>query len=255
MMRAGWTWAAACRRGPSHEKADVRLQDAFKCFIGSAQCQPLVIIVSDGAGSAPLGGEAASLICRRLTVFTRRHFESTDALPSDELLQTWLDAIRNVIGEVAVRRNLAVRDFAATLILFISSGSESVVLHVGDGCAVLKDEDTNSWIAPSWPFHGEYASTTAFVTDEPRPNSSIVRHAGRISAVSVFSDGLERLALDLKARQPFAPFFDNIITPVAGSSSVGKDVELSNKLETFLDSDSINSRSDDDKTLILAVRR
>jgi hypothetical protein len=255
MMRAGWTWAAACRRGPSHEKADLRLQDAFKCFVGSAQCQPLVIIVSDGAGSAPFGGEAASLICRRLTVFLRRHFESTDALPTDELLESWLNAVRQAINDAAARRELAVRDFAATLILFISSGTESVVLHVGDGCAVLKDDGTNSWIAPSWPFHGEYASTTAFVTDEPQPNRCIVRHNGSVSAVSVFSDGLERLALDLKARQPFAPFFDRVIAPVAGSSSMGKDLELSNMLETFLDSDSINSRSDDDKTLVLAVRR
>jgi protein phosphatase 2C-like protein len=254
-MGASWTWAAACRRGPSHEKADVRLQDAFKCFVGRAQSQPLVIVVSDGAGSAPYGGEAASLICRTLTVFVRQHFSAADELPTDELLDCWLQQVRDVITAVAVRRGLAVREFAATLILFISSGTESVVLHVGDGCAVLRDEGTAAWIAPSWPFHGEYASTTAFVTDEPRPNSCIARHAGSISAVSVFSDGLERLALDLKARQPFAPFFDSVIAPVAGSASTGKDVELSGKLEAFLDSDGITSRSDDDKTLVLAVRR
>ncbi len=255
MTPAGWTWAVACRRGLAHEKADVRLQDAFKCFIGPGQGRPLVIVVSDGAGSAAFGGESASLICRTLTVLARQYFSSVDALPTDELLGRWLDDVRTVVADVAARRNLAARDFAATLILFISSGLESVVLHVGDGCAVLKDEDTATWIAPSWPFHGEYASTTAFITDEPRPNSCIVRHPRPISAVSVFSDGLERLALDLKARQPFAPFFDSIITPVASSASIGKNVELSAKLETFLDSSSVNSRSDDDKTLVLAVRR
>lgn len=255
MMRAGWTWAVACRRGPSHEKADFRLQDAFKCFIGSNENQPLIVIVSDGAGSATFGGEAASLICRRLTVNARRYFLSKSDLPTNELLESWLEEVREVINDVALRRNLTVRDFAATLILFISSGLETVVMHVGDGCAVVKDDDTNTWVAPSWPFHGEYASTTAFVTDEPRPKSSIVRHIGPISAVSVFSDGLERLALDLKARQPFAPFFDNVIAPVASSSSIGKDLELSYKLESFLDSDSVTSRSDDDKTLVLAVRR
>jgi hypothetical protein len=255
MTPAGWTWAVACRRGISHEKANVRLQDAFKCFTAPTQSKPLVIVVSDGAGSAAFGGEGASLICRTLTVCTRQYFSSADALPTDDLLEGWLKYIRDLIEIVASRRNLLPRDFAATLILLISSGLESVVLHIGDGCAVLKDEDTNTWIAPSWPYHGEYASTTAFVTDEPSPNACIVRHLKSISAVSVFSDGLERLALDLKARQPFAPFFDSIIAPVIGSALMGKDTDLSGKLDAFLGSDGVNSRSDDDKTLVLAVRR
>jgi Protein phosphatase 2C len=240
MTSAGWTWAVACRRGVSHEKANVRLQDAFKCFIASARSRPLVVVVSDGAGSAPFGGEGASLVCRKLTVYTRQYFSLTDELPTDDMLAGWLSDIRNLIEVVAARRNVAARDFAATLILVISSGLESVVLHVGDGCAVLRDEDSNTWVAPSWPFHGEYASTTAFVTDEPTPNTSIVRHLTPISAVSVFSDGLERLALDLAAKQPFAPFFDSIISPVAGSALIGKDIDLSSKLDSFLGGDGIN---------------
>jgi Protein phosphatase 2C len=255
MTQSSWTWASACRRGLSHEQAELRLQDAYKCFVYPSESRPLVIIVSDGAGSAALGGEGASLICRAVTNAARKHFSSSNALPTDELLQRWLDDIRDLLNAAAARRNLASRDLAATLIVFISSGTESVVLHVGDGCAVIKDADSSSWIALGWPCHGEYASTTAFVTDEPRPESSIVRHAGSVSAVSVFSDGLERLALDLKSRQPFVPFFERIIAPVAGSTSIGKDVELSGKLATFLGSDGVNSRSDDDKTLVLAVRR
>lgn len=255
MTQNGWTWAAACRRGPSHEKAEVRLQDAFKCFVASALNNPLVIVVSDGAGSATFGGEAASLICRALTVFTRNHFAAANNLPTDELLQTWLKAVRELLSATASRRNVAARDFAATLIFVISNGDESLVLHVGDGCAVLKDVETDSWIAPSWPFHGEYASTTVFVTDDPPPSTSIARYLRPVSAVSVFSDGLERLALDLKARQPFAPFFDNVIAPVRNSASSGKDAQLSTKLSMFLDSEGVNSRSDDDKTLVLAVRR
>src|SRR5580704_5919464 len=254
MTATSWTWAAACRRGASHVNADLRLQDAFKCFVGKGSAQPLVIVVSDGAGTAPYGGEAASLICRTLTSLIRQHFSATEELPSDETLGAWLQRARETLAAAAARRELTPRDFAATLILFISRGDETVVLHVGDGCAVVKDEATSTWIAPSWPYHGEYASTTAFITDEPL-NSCIARHSGSISAVSVFSDGLERLALDLKARQPFAPFFDRVITPVAESSFVGKDAELSGKINAFLDSESITSRSDDDKTLILAVRR
>ncbi len=250
-----WTWAVACRRGVSHEQADVRLQDAFKCFTASTPSRPIVIMVSDGAGSGSFGGEGASVICRALTLSTRSHFASSDALPTDELLEHWLRGARELVRTAALRRTLETREFAATLILLISSGAESVVLHVGDGCAVLRDEETGSWIAPSWPYHGEYASTTTFVTDEPDPTISIVRYPRPITAIAVFSDGLERLALDLRARQPFAPFFDSIMAPVFDSDAVGKDGGLSGKLNEFLGSDGVNSRSDDDKTLILAVRR
>lgn len=255
MTHDGWTWAAACRRGAAHERADTRLQDAFKCFVARTPSKPIVIVVSDGAGSATFGGEGASLVCRALTLRVRGHFAGSDMLPTDELLTRWLAEARELISAAASRRNLDPRDFAATLVFLISIGHESVVLHVGDGCAVLRDLETKEWIAPSWPFHGEYASMTAFITDDPAPNVSIVRHPRPISAISVFSDGIERLALDLRARQPFAPFFDSIIAPVDGSEASGKDIELSGKLGSFLAGESITSRSDDDKTLVLAVRR
>ena len=46
-----------------------------------------------------------------------------------------------------------------------------------------------------------------------------------------------------------------IVAPIDDSEVSGKDIELSGMLGSFLGGDSINSRSDDDKTLILAVRR
>ncbi|MGH9521872.1 MAG: PP2C family serine/threonine-protein phosphatase, partial [Terriglobales bacterium] len=196
MTHDGWTWAAACCRGAAHEKTDLRLQDAFKCFVARTPSKPIVVVVSDGAGSATFGGEGASLVCRALTIRVRAHFATTDMLPTDELLIQWLAEARELVSAAACRRNLELRDFAATLVFLISIGHESVVLHVGDGCAVLRDQETKEWIAPSWPFHGEYASTTSFITDDPPPNVVIVRHPRPISAISVFSDGIERLALD-----------------------------------------------------------
>src|ERR1039457_5569303 len=110
MTQTGWTWAVACRRGVSHEMANVRLQDAFKCFIAPTRSKPIVIIVSDGAGSAPFGGEGASLICRALTVCTRQYFSGVDALPPDDLLERWLQDARELVNVAASRRNVEARD-------------------------------------------------------------------------------------------------------------------------------------------------
>jgi hypothetical protein len=185
----------------------------------------------------------------------RQHFATIGSLPDADHLQDWIEAARLRIAAVADSRQLRTRDFAATLVLVVSDGKRSRALHVGDGCAVIRDATSGVWSAISWPDHGEYASSTYFVTDQPSPRLRVAEHNSDISALALFSDGLEQLVLDLRSRQPYSPFFDSMITPVASSASTGKDRELSRKLLSFLDSDQVNNRTEDDKTLILAVRR
>jgi hypothetical protein len=251
-----WNWAAASCRGVSHERAGTRIQDAFASFVtGEGSRRHFVGVVCDGAGSAERGGEGASLVCRTISVATRNHFRTSDTVPSQEKVQEWLDSARDLISAVASRRNLIPRDFAATLVLAISNGTNSLVAHVGDGCAVFKDESLGAWIAPSWPYHGEYASTTAFVTDEDGPRLQYVIHDQPIVAMAVFSDGIERLVLDLIAKQPHQPFFENMFRSLFGKATLGRDRALSVQLKAYLNGSSINSRTDDDKSLVLSVRR
>jgi hypothetical protein len=61
---------------------------------------------------------------------------------------------------------------------------------------VIKELRSDSWSAVSWPEHGEYASTTLFMTDDAELRLRISRGQMRIEAAALFSDGLERLALD-----------------------------------------------------------
>lgn len=255
MTRPAWTWAAARCRGVMHQRAGTRVQDAFACFAPQARGQPLVAVVSDGAGSTTHGGYGAALLCRCVCSQARQHFASVDSLPDVDHLRSWMQVGRQHIAAAAARRQLLLRDFAATLVLMVSDGAESRVLHVGDGCAVIRDATSGAWSAITWPDHGEYASMTYFVTDELPIRMQTAEHQGGISALALFSDGLEQLVLDLKARQPHGPFFDSMITPVASSSCAGKDRELSEKLSRFLNGAEINQRTEDDKTLILAVRR
>ena len=67
------------------------------------------------------------------------------------------------------------------------------------------------------------------------------------------TDGLERLALGFAARVSHRPFFDGLFSAVAASNNVGADRSLSRKLAAWLDSDSVNARTDDAKTFILAA--
>jgi hypothetical protein len=176
-------------------------------------------------------------------------------LPTDEMLWEWINVARQRISQAAQARELTARDFAATVIFSISSGANTLVAHIGDGSAVARCEETNEWTALSWPSQGQYASSTFFVTDTPEPKLIISRFDTPVSALALFSDGIERLALDMAAQKPFKPFFDGMIKPIASTQAEGCDLRLSQQLSSYLNSDAVNARTDDDKTLILAVCR
>lgn len=246
-----WTWAAARCRGTSHVADGSRCQDAFSSFILPGDI--LVGLLCDGAGSAAKGGEGASLVARVLGCCMRQHYRAQQSDPDDDTIFDWLDAARDTIAHAASQRDLRPRDFACTLVATVAHADRALVIHVGDGCVVGKSND--EWQALTWPAHGEYASTTYFVTDDPTPRVAIQRIDRPLSAVVAFTDGLERLALDFATQTPHAKFFDGIIAPVVQSQAEGRDRRLSQQLQTYLDSPAVNARTDDDKTLLLAVWR
>ncbi len=251
-----WSWACTASRGSSHIKTDTRLQDAFSCSSISVGSNQLFYgVVADGAGSASFGGQGASIVCRTMVTSIRALAGSGQLFPTDEQIESWIDASRDRINVAAQRRNLLPRDFASTLVAVLTSGEESVVVHIGDGCAVFRDLHSEEWVAPTWPEHGEFASTTYFVTDENSLRIRIYRVGAPISAVALFTDGLERLALDFQTKQPFAGFFSGIFKPLLQDIPPGKHVGLSKSLKAFLDSETITNRTDDDKSLIIAIRK
>jgi len=251
---SSWTWVAAAARGTTHARMDARLQDAYKCcFIENSE--NLFAIVSDGAGSAARGGEGASLTCRTLSSLVRTHYAHNRLAPSDETIRSWIDIVRARIDEAAQNRGLKRRDFAATIVCALSYKNGSTFIHIGDGCAVYKAKNSDEWLCASWPHNGEYASTTSFITDYPEPIVRITRINAQVDALCLLTDGLERLALEIAAQRPHRPFFDGLLRPLSASKMIGRDSTLSQQLAKYLDSSPINARTDDDKALILAVRK
>ncbi len=212
-------------------------------------------VLADGAGSAKKGGEGAWIATRVISQRARRHVASSARGPSEDQVRDWLDDARDAIGRAAAGRELAPRDFASTLILILLQPEEATLVHVGDGCAVGRVDNNSDWIALTWPAHGEFASSTHFLTEDPEPRVVITRHAHSITQVVAFTDGLERLALDFAALRPHSPYFDGMIAPIQSSAAVGRDPALSAQLSKYLDSGAINARTDDDKTLVIATRK
>lgn len=252
-----WAWAASAAIGTSHLRTGDELEDVVFAFELKTPLAKSVFcgIVSDGAGSAKYGGKGAALVCRTISLEMRKYFRNNDFLPNREIVESWIDLLRDRIFLAAQKRSCTPRDFAATLVAVASFGEQSLVFHVGDGAVALKSASQNFWFVPSWPSNGEFASTTYFVTDEILDNLLFHVITDPISSLVLFSDGIERLALDFSAQTPFAPFCDAMCSPLVNSSEVGKNRVLSKMLSEYLNSEKVNSRTDDDKSLIIAVAK
>jgi hypothetical protein len=252
-----WCYASASAAGSSHILAGTKLQDAKHCFVvtGKMNDRRFFAVIADGAGSAEFGGQGASIICRTVGSQARSALRDVQEMPTDETIATWLDVARDRIQLAARRRERTARDFAATLVIVMASHQEVITAHVGDGAIVARNKNSVLWTVLSRPSHGQYASTTYFVTDNPHPALRIGRHPNHFDALAAFSDGIENLVIDSSTGEPFAAFFGPMAKPLNASRAIGKDAALSKNLATFLASDELNKRTDDDKTLIVAVTK
>lgn len=248
-------WASASQVGTSHLRNRTKKQDCIRCFqIGSGADAVLCTIVCDGAGSAEYGGPGAAIVCRALSGAVRDHFRRDQNLPDDELVWKWVDQARDLLGSVSKRMEVRRQSFSSTLVMLLVSRESVLSIHIGDGAIIARDQ-LGVWQALSWPEHGEYASTTHFVTDDPTPKIRISRVPGSFNAYAVFSDGIENLALNFAEGVPHAPFFNTMIRAVDSTPGRGKHHGLSAALATYLQSDRICERTDDDKSLVLVSVR
>jgi hypothetical protein len=251
-----WSWAAASRRGRSHELAGEGRQDVQRVQ-ALREDTLLVAVACDGAGSASHGGLGAALTARALNTCAQMHFASNRQMPDERQITNWFVVTRQVIAHAAAKRNLPAAAFATTAVLALSDGSSTTTAHIGDGAvlarlAQARSEDEVQWRALSWPEHGEYVSTTYFVTDADL-RLRIAAYAVPVDRLVVFTDGLERLALNFADTVPHTPFLQGMCAPLEGLTKQGCDRPLSRSLLHYLDSETLNDRTDDDKTLILAA--
>ncbi|MEO1661085.1 MAG: PP2C family serine/threonine-protein phosphatase [Pseudomonadota bacterium] len=249
-----WVWAAASCAGTSHIRAGTKKDDAFAIALPQDGTHRFGSVVCDGAGSAKYGRLGAYVTARIFSTNLRRYFLKSAGLPSEETLFEWLDEVRDTLGFIANSRNAMLRDFATTLVLSAVSKNRVCVGHIGDGGVVAQCNERGDWVPLSWPEHGEYASTTYFVTDSKTPRLRVVEDEIRVGTIVSFSDGIERLVLDFEKKEAPPPFFNSMATALNRSNSIGKDVELSEQLSTFVRSDRVTQRSDDDITIVIAQR-
>lgn len=244
-----WRAVSASVIGTSHEKRGQPCQDA--AWYGS-EGEVFVAACADGAGSALRAEVGARLACQEAVVAALADIREGYRLCLDDpsRVRRWFGRARARLSHEACVQNVPSRDYACTLLLAAIDERGGLFGQVGDGAIVLFHEDRYNHVF--WPDGGEYANQTTFLTD-PDFDACLQLDAASfpLDRVALFSDGLQRLALHEATRTAHGPFFVPLFAKLLATADAAT---LEPALRRWLGSDAINQRTDDDKTLLLAVR-
>lgn len=259
MNSGNWRCVSESVAGTSHVKVGLPCQDSSACqTIYTINKEPVLIaIASDGAGSAKRAEIGSKHICSHLMYDIEYLFKDGGNVCdiNEVFAKQWLRNVQINIAQMAEEQELTSRDYACTVLAAVVGIDNAAFFQIGDGAIVVSGLEANQYDCVFWPQKGEYENTTFFITDifayEQLNYCFIKRH---IEEIAVFTDGLQMIALHYQSKKAHSPFF----RPIFEHLSKTKMDSLNNfsvLLKSFLNSDQVNDRTDDDKTLILATRK
>ena len=162
-----WRAVAASVTGASHGKTQAPCQDSHRFEILSQDGAVVVLIASDGAGSASRSEEGSSRACQELLENIRMFLEEGGKVHdvNRETAFAWIENAAEAVQQAADREGIPLREFACTLLAAVVSDEHALFLQIGDGAIVFWARGEDDWCISSWPQHGEYLNTTRFLTE------------------------------------------------------------------------------------------
>lgn len=217
----------------------------------SGQSAYLLAACADGAGSAQagaLGSRAA--VDAALAECLRQLQASRDRRRVRICGAQVAEAAAEAVRAEAQRVGLPPRELATTLTCVVAGPRWTWVGQVGDGAAVVKPQRSQpgDWRVAIWPERGEYANTTHFLTGLPLQWQEAT--LPRCESLALLTDGLLPLGLDLAHHSAFVPFFEGMMAELRRAQPQA----LLGPLRSFLASPRVAERTDDDVSLVLALR-
>ncbi|MFZ1957510.1 MAG: PP2C family serine/threonine-protein phosphatase [Methanoregula sp.] len=249
-----WKHLSLSVTGKSHSDRNEPGQDY--CRTGAIRFSDrdfFIGLAADGAGSTTHGGTGAEIVCEMLylqILSAIRKREDISSVTNDEI-KAWVSASREAIVARAQGDGRRVKDYACTLIGVVVADNDALFFQIGDGCIVVGDKA--GYRTVFWPDQGEYANMTFFVSDDDfLEHTRIAREETPPDEIALFTDGLQNLVLSFSTRTVHEGFFRPLFTALRKKPENGS-ADLTKHLNALLSRDDVNARSDDDKTLILAV--
>jgi serine/threonine protein phosphatase PrpC len=269
----GWKAISRSEVGTSHRQENIPCQDYgdYRLF-GDV----IVGVVADGAGSAKyshVGSELAvntviDLIARNFykseqkklsPIEFARNFHKSEQeklsppLREEESKQMFTEIVQEIIaqlGKTAKQNNCDIKDLACTLLIFIATPEWLVAMQIGDGLMVVRPQNSPDYQLLFKPHKGEFVNETTFVTCSHALEEMQVKVIPSPEFIAAATDGLENVAITLKNCQPFPGFFQPLETYLQSTTDPNQEDEY---LVNFLQSEALNKRTSDDKTVLLSI--
>lgn len=260
----------AWSRGEGHKKARLPCQD--RIGVRAIGYDVMIGAACDGAGSAPRSDQGATLcvetVLNELESSVRVFFalNRDNAVPAPSFLDDVKHRVHRAVNAAIDQEAFIVgsrrREYATTLVAYVVTPAWLLILQVGDSFVVYRtSESPNQYCLAGEPAKGEYANETTFITDIDSCDAiQGVIVGSRPDFVAASTDGLATLMLNLSDWTPHDRVFEqlekfsrNSITSSGGSEDVL--VKTCDELAAWLASPDVVKRTDDDKSLLLAVAR
>ncbi|MEM7126413.1 MAG: PP2C family serine/threonine-protein phosphatase [Chloroflexota bacterium] len=260
-----WQAIGASTVGISHRRTGQPCQDAFGSL--NVDDETVVAAVADGAGSAHFGqvGAQIGVQCTLELIPSLLADAYPQTLPKwQSLISHVVTTARTQVEHLAASKNQSARNYAATLLIVVAKAEWIVCGSIGDGAAIFQDAHSILYsLCP--PQRGEYANATHFfVTPHAEDRLCVRLHdlgqanaplsSNQVTQVALLTDGLLELALNVAQNRPFQPFFKPLFA-FAQEAKLNRHKESVADLGRFLDSERVNARTHDDKTLLLLTRK
>jgi hypothetical protein len=215
--------------------------------------------VADGAGSAQFSEIGATLAVNTALAYLQTHLYKaildTD-LPTESeiqpLFEEMVTQVVEVLEQTAKDGDYPLRELGCTLLSFIATDQWLAAMQIGDGFIVVQPEAEADFKLLFEPDKGEFINETVFVTSQSaieQMQCCVYPWGPRF--ICAATDGLEKVAVRYQDWQPFAPFFKPLVDCL---DLIAQSDDQHIYLRSFLESDRLNARTDDDKTLVIALQ-
>ncbi len=249
-----WFILGASSRGLLHAYTNTTMQDRFSYSVSRGG--DIVVCVSDGAGSCNFSHIGATLITDTIVQHLERFSKSID---EEDLKEVFILA-RRVLETYAMVDGCDLKDLSCTVIVGVFGPAKTLTAHIGDGAVVGRFEDEEDFVVLSPPAESEFSNVTDFITGDHWQDSLRIHvYHKPVECFLTFTDGLHKAVLkplnkySYTVGEGFAP---RLIEKIKETLSTKRGIErVGSMVNTLLLSEHISIYSDDDKTVLIGVKK
>lgn len=255
-------WKTTCHyeTGVWHKKHNLPCQD----YTNYIHLDNIIVgAIADGAGTAKYADIGARLavdtILKSLELLAlkpsgnfsvNRLFGGTEKKYKNLFCNVIRQKVIPTLEQQAQEKRCSLNDFACTLIAFIATSNWIAAMQIGDGFLVIRLNQGEYQLLLK-PNKGEFINETTFVTSKKALSTLQFKFlSGNTKFICASTDGLEKVAIRLSDWTPHAPFFKPLEFYLEQTTNPESNKQY---LVKFLNSERLNSRTNDDKTLLLCL--